>query len=242
MRGIDVAVQEMDDHGLAAHRQELLRRLGHRGLVERRQHLAVGIHALGHFQAVFALDQRVESAAQAVGLRARAAAELQHVAEAPGGDQADPGDLALEQRVGGGRRAVDDGLHGSRIGAGRGQRRHEADGLVVDRGRHLGELHGVGSHVDRQKIGEGAADIDADGEGTEGHDQVRIPVVSFCRSATLQWPVIVACTETCRGAARSGQCRRQDHVHTERYCSRRGASAASSAIDPPKRIWPFSMI
>ena len=30
--------------------------------------------------------------------------------------------------------------------------------------------------------------------------------------------------------------------YTDRYCSRREASAVSSAIEPPKRIWPFSMI
>ena len=170
MRGIDVAVQEMDDDGLAAQRQQLLRRLGHRRLVERRQHLAVGIHALRHFQPVFALDQRTEGAAHAIGLRPRAAAELQHVAKALGGDEPDLGDLAFEQRVGGRGRAMDDGLHGGGIGAGRGERRHEADRLVVDRGRHLGELDLVGARIDRQKVGEGAADIDADGERAQCHD------------------------------------------------------------------------
>ena len=114
VRGIDVAVQEMDDHGLAAHGEQLLRRLGHRRLVERRQDLAVGVHALGHFQPDLAVDQRLEGAAQAIGLRPRAAAELQHVAEALGGYQPDLGDLALEQRVGRRRRAVHQGLHGAR--------------------------------------------------------------------------------------------------------------------------------
>ena len=169
VRGIDVAVQEMDDHGLAAHGEQLLRRLGHRRLVERRQNLAVGVHALGHFQPDLAVDQRLEGAAQAIGLRPRAAAELQHVAEALGGDQPDLGDLAFEQRVGGRGRAVHQGLHGGGIGIGRGERRHEADRLVVDGGRHLGELDGVGARVDRQKVGEGAADVDADGEETRGH-------------------------------------------------------------------------
>ncbi len=57
------------------------------------------------------------------------------------------------------------GLHGRGIGAGRGERRHEADRLVVDGGRHLGELHrSPVTRVDRQQVGEGAADIDADGE------------------------------------------------------------------------------
>jgi hypothetical protein len=89
---------------------------------------------------VLALDQRLEGAAQAIGLRPRAAAELEHVAEAPGGDQADPGDLALEQGIGRGRRAVHHGLQGRRLGPGLGQRGHEAQRLVVDGGRHLGEL------------------------------------------------------------------------------------------------------
>ena len=87
------------------------------------------------------------------------------------------------------------------IGAGRGERRHEADRLVVDGGRHLGELDLVGARVDRQQVGEGAADVDADGE----------------RYA-------------------------EPLFYTDRYCSRREASAVSSAIEPPKRIWPFSMI
>jgi len=65
---------------------------------------------------------------------------------------------------------MDDGLHDRGIGAGSGKRRHEADRLVVDGGRHLGELDLVGAQIDRQKIGEGAADIDADGERAQCHD------------------------------------------------------------------------
>ncbi len=91
-------------------RDQLLRRFADRRFVERRQNLAVGIHALGHFQPDLAVDQRIEGAAQAIGLRPRAAAELQHVAEALGGYQPDLGDLALQQRVGGRGRAVHQGL------------------------------------------------------------------------------------------------------------------------------------
>ena len=87
----------------------------HPPVVERRQHLAVGIHALGHFEPHLAVDQRRESAAQAVSLRARATAQLQHVAEALGGDQADLGDLAFEHRIRGRRRAVHDRLQQRRI-------------------------------------------------------------------------------------------------------------------------------
>ncbi len=170
MRRIDVAVQEMDHDGFAAQRQQFLRRLGDRSLIERRQHLAVGIHALRHFQPVFALDQGTKGAAHSIGLRPCATAELQHIAEALGGDEPDLGDLAFEEGVGGRGRAVDDGLHGGGIGAGRGEGRHETDRLVVDGGRHLGELDFVGARIDRQKVGEGAADIDADGERAQCHD------------------------------------------------------------------------
>ena len=168
VRRVDVAVQEMDDDGLAARRQQRLRGLGDGGLVERRQHLAVGIHALGHFEPHLAVDQRREGAAQAVSLRARATAQLQHVAKTLRCDQPDLGDLAFEHRIRGRRRAVHDRLQQRRIESRRRQRRHEADRLVVDRGRHLGELHLVGGRIDRQQVGEGAADIDADGEGALG--------------------------------------------------------------------------
>jgi hypothetical protein len=96
VRRIDVAVQEVDDDGFAALCQQLFRCPGDRGLVKRHQHLAVGIHALGHLKAILALDQGMEGTAQAIRLRPRAAAELQHVAEALGGDQSDPRGLALE--------------------------------------------------------------------------------------------------------------------------------------------------
>ena len=166
VRRVDVAVQEVDDDGLAPRRQQLIRRLGHGRLVERHQHLTVGIHAFGHFQPDFAIDHRLERSAQAIGLRPGAAAEFEHVAKAPGGDQADSGDLALQERVGRRGRAMHDGLQRRRIGAGRGKRRHEADGLVVDRRRYLGELDLAGRRVDRQQVGEGAADVYADRKGT----------------------------------------------------------------------------
>ena len=149
---------------LAAQRQQLLRRLGHGRLVERRQHLAVGIHALGALRARYSRSiSGTEGAAQAVGLRPRAPAELEHVAEAPGGDQPDLGDLALEQRVGGGRRAVHDrpaAVAGSTPAAASAARTPIAWLSTV-----VGTLASLTSPVrviDRQQVGEGAADIDAD--------------------------------------------------------------------------------
>ena len=168
VRRVDVAVQEMDDDRLAACRQKLARGVGHRGLVERGQHLAVGIHALGHFEPHLTVDHRPEGAAQSVGLRPCATTEFEHVAKTLGRDEPDLGDLAFEQRVGGRRRAVDDRLQERRIEAGGRQCGHEADRLVLDGGRHLGQPHLVRGGIDRQQVGESAADIDADGEGALG--------------------------------------------------------------------------
>ena len=92
--------------------QPAARRLGDRGagggLVERGEDAAAGVHALGDLEAEVARDDRREAAGHAVGLRAGAAAELEHVAEARGGDQAGAGEAALEHGVGGGGGAVHD--------------------------------------------------------------------------------------------------------------------------------------
>ena len=173
MRRVDVAVQEMDDDRFTARRQQPLCGVGHGGFIEGCQHLAVGIHAFGNFKSHLAVDHGPEGAAQPVGLRPCATAELQHVAEALCRDQTDLGDLAFEQRVRRGRRAMHHGLQQCGIEAGRGQRRHEADRLVVDGRWHLGEPHFVGGRIDRQQVGEGAADIDADGEGAFGRHVFR---------------------------------------------------------------------
>ena len=107
------------------------------------------------------LDQRHEAALQAVGRRPGAPAELEHVAKAARRDQADGRDLALEHRVGRRRRAVHDRVERRRVDAGRVERGEHAEGLVVDRRRHLGDAHLAGRGVDDDQVGEGAADVDA---------------------------------------------------------------------------------
>ena len=106
--GIGVGVQEMDDERLAARGEQ--RRDGGAGgrLVERGQHPAAGVHPLGNLEPEVARDDRREAAGHAVGLRTGAAAELEHVAEARGGDEPGPREPALEHGVGGGGGAVDD--------------------------------------------------------------------------------------------------------------------------------------
>ena len=132
------------------------------GLVERHDDLTIGIHALVDFDAQLARYQRLERAEHAVRLRARAPAELQRVAEAARGDQPDPRHLALEQRIGRGRRAVDDEVEVGWRNAGGADCRKDAFGLVRQRCQHLGEADLVAGRIAamQKQIGEGAADVD----------------------------------------------------------------------------------
>ena len=165
VRGVDVAVQEVDDDALGAEREQLLRRRRDLRLVERHQHLALGIDPLVDLEAEAPLDQRHEPALQAIGRRPGAPAELEHVAKAARRDQADGRDLALEHRVGRRRRAVDDRLERRRLDLGRVERGDHAEGLVLDRRRHLGDAHLAARRLDHDQVGEGAADVDAGDHG-----------------------------------------------------------------------------
>ena len=160
---VGVGVEEVDHQGLAALLQQGAHRLGHRRFVEGRAHRAVGHDALRHLAAPFARDQRLEGAEQAIGLRSRAAPEFEDVAKPLRGDEADLGGLALQHRVGGGGGAVDDEVEVGRRHPGGGNRRQHALGLVADCGRHLGEAHADAGRIRlrQEKVGEGAADIDA---------------------------------------------------------------------------------
>ena len=72
---------------------------------------AVGADALAHAEPALARHQlHRRRQAQVVAIVLQPLAHLEDVAMALGGEQADLGALALEQRVGGDRRAVDDAL------------------------------------------------------------------------------------------------------------------------------------
>ena len=109
MRGVLVAVQEVDHERIAACGAQAFRRVAHRRFVEGHQHVAIGIHALRHLDAKLARDQRREAAGQPIGVGPRAPSELQYVAEALGGDESATAELTFQERVGGDRGAVDDG-------------------------------------------------------------------------------------------------------------------------------------
>ena len=103
------------------------------------------------------------------GALARPLAQQQHVAMAVVHDQAGARDLALNERVGGDCRAVDDDLDRAEeapevlaVALGRRlQHVHEALMERARRGRRL-EDPDLAARVGDQRVGEGAADVDAD--------------------------------------------------------------------------------
>ena len=153
----------MDDEALAARGDQRVDGRLHLVLVERRQHVAARVHALVDLEPQLARDQRLERAGHAVGLRPRAAAELEGVAEAARGDQPDLGDLALEHGVGRRRRAVDDEVEiGGRHPGGGNAPQARPTAWFGRRRRHLGESDRRRRRAAprNQEIGERPADID----------------------------------------------------------------------------------
>ena len=96
--------------------------VAHRLLVERQKHRAVGRHPLGHAEAQVARHQRLGPLhVDVVLLEAVLPGDLEGIAEALGGDQRGVRALALDQRVGGERRAVHDEADVGRPALGLGQ-------------------------------------------------------------------------------------------------------------------------
>ena len=162
---IGEAVQKPDRHGLDLLRNKCLNRAGNAVVVERHQHRALGIDAFAHRQPQPARHQRRRQVdIEIVLLEAVFVADLDHVAKAFGGQQRGLGALALDQRIGGERGAVDDQAHIGRRDAGRGDHRmHDREHAVFRRARRGQSLRGVALVADFERdIGEGAADIDTE--------------------------------------------------------------------------------
>jgi hypothetical protein len=82
-----------------------------RGLVERGLDAALGAEPLSHTETQLTGNERLRRRqAQIVAIVLQPFAHLDHVAMTLGGQQPDLGTLALDQRIGGDRRAVDDAL------------------------------------------------------------------------------------------------------------------------------------
>jgi hypothetical protein len=162
VRGIGVGMQKMDDEGFAAGFEQRRDGSSHLAFIELNAHRARRLYPLGNLQPEIARDDRHERTCHAIGLRPGAAAELDHVAEAARSDHASLSEPAFQYGIGGGGRAVHDEVDLLDRESGFGQRSHNAESLVVDSGRRLGDMDLAAiAPVDQQKVGEGAADIDA---------------------------------------------------------------------------------
>ena len=168
MRRVGVGMQEMDDQRLAAGVDQAANGSAHLVLVERRAHIARRFDALRHFEPEIARDDRHEDAGHAIGLRPRAAAELDDVAEAARGDHAGHRQPPLEHGVGRRRGAMDDQVDRLDREGGGVERGDHAMRLVVDGGRRLGDADLAVAAIDEDQVGEGAADVDAGDDASPG--------------------------------------------------------------------------
>ena len=138
---------------LAAQRRDLV-------VVERLVDLAVGQHALAHFEAQRPLDQRhVFLEEQIVGVRPIDAADLIDVAKAFGDQERGLGAGALQHRIDGDGRAVQEQRGGTVIAAGFGDARGNAFDQMRRRRQRLAEGELAGFFVEHRDVGKGATDI-----------------------------------------------------------------------------------
>jgi len=162
---IGEAVQQPDRHGLDVLGGERVDRTGDARFIEWDEHLPLRIDPLADGQAQPARNERRRQIdVDVVLLEAVFVADLDHVAEALGGEKRGPGALALDERIGGERRAMDDhadfaGLD-TRLGRDRAQSGQHALFRGVRRGQNLRRK---APRADFQRhVGERAADIDAE--------------------------------------------------------------------------------
>ena len=162
VRRVRIGVKEMDHHRFRPARQKLFAGGAHRRLVERGHDAAGVIHSFRHLEPKVARNDRVEMALHPVGLRPGATAELQNIAEAGRGDQAGPAELAFQNRVRRRCGAVDDKGDPRQFAFGLGDGIHHPESLIVQRAGDLCESHRAARLIEPDKVGEGAADINAD--------------------------------------------------------------------------------
>jgi hypothetical protein len=181
MRGIAVGVHERDRDRLdAVALDHLAHDRGDRLLVEPHQDLALEIHALPDLAPAMARHQgRRRFEKQVVEVVTGLAPDLDHVAKARGGDQADGRAGALDHRIGDQRGAVHDAVHfGSRNIRLPQYARDAGDdrfARVVRRREQLAGMHEIAARIVQHEIGECAADIDADADSACGHGGYLVP-------------------------------------------------------------------
>ena len=161
--GIGVGVHEGNRDGFDALRLQVPRETAQLAGIQRGDHRAVGADALGHLVAPFARDQRfVALIVQIEWVGAVAARDLQHVAEAAGGDEGRAVAAALDDGVDHQRRTMVDEPRVRRRDAGLAHAFLDpVDEVVIGR-RALGEQDAPRLVVEGDEVGKGAADVDGD--------------------------------------------------------------------------------
>ncbi len=193
--GVGIGVHKEHAHRLTAFGQQGTGLFAHLIQIHGRVQLAIGQHALVHFQTPGPRHHRGVAAAQAPGLWAVAAAHLQHVPEPACGDDAGAGDLALQQSVGAHCRAVHDGgdLFGA-IGTGVaghfGDAVHEAPSFFAPGRRHLDDAGLAGFFVQHKQVGEGTAHVHA-------HHPMRLVQCWLAHACSLVYPSALSLARSC---------------------------------------------
>ena len=177
VRVVEEAVQQGHRDGLDVLRLEVRSDRVQTGEIERLDLRAGGVDAARDRLAQVARHQHGSVGRPVVELvLPQAAADLEGVPKALGGDQAHPGALALEERVRrDGRTVHEQGArceefpHGhAKVPGEPRERRDDPAARVRGDGRHLGDP-GRAVCVRQHEIGEGAADVDADAPGRRRH-------------------------------------------------------------------------
>ena len=169
VRRIGVGMQQTDTDRLDALLAKEPRRGARASFVERAQLAAEEIEPAADLAHVAQRHDALRLHPEiriAVALGHRLAGDFQDVAEAFGDDEAEPGDLSLQQRIGCDRRAVrkpgeviQRGAAGIENGL---DAANETDGGIGRGAGDLGDAHLARGAIDADDIGEGAAGVDAD--------------------------------------------------------------------------------
>jgi hypothetical protein len=168
VRGIRVAVEEAHRDRIHPGRAQPPGGGAHRLLVEGLELGAVHRDAAADLEDQLGRDRprRLHPREHVGAPRDVVAADLEHVAEAGGGEQADGRALALEDRVGGRRRPVQDVAQRRGLDAGEPEgpvdAGHESGRRIVRGGRRLGDPEAAARLVHERDVGEGAAHVEGD--------------------------------------------------------------------------------
>ena len=166
--GIGIGMEKAHRHRIDALARQLGAGGAHAFAAQALAHLARGIKPLVDLERQVPRHQRARAVEEeVVGLGPVAAADHVDVARAARDEEADLGALALDQRVDGDGRTVDQGFEMARVEPGLADRFDDAVHRIARRGQRLGMMDPSGTGIERDEIGEGAADIDSDeGQGS----------------------------------------------------------------------------